>query len=148
MGKKQDKPKEGKDIQMYTGTVRLYSAAGQKDPVEDMMIERYPATSIGNAHAFLIEAARQWLDENGYGPGSGCQVLHCGLDGEPVKAQLNHVAQAPRNVSKHQHAPNNPKPSNKAWKAYSCPIVALCEDRFEGKVDRASNTIFLREERP
>lgn len=145
MGKKKNSPTD--DLEMYTGLVRLYTGDPQKaQAIEDMMIERFPATTSANAQQFLIMRAKQWLRENGY-PNGGVRVLYCRLDDEEP-------AKAGRSTRTAWDAVNQPTPDadtnpvrkerrkvEAAYVAYKCPIVQTCSTRFVGRYDAVSGYI-------
>lgn len=131
MGKKKDK----NDIEMYSGLVRLFTGPNSTVPVEDMSVERFPATSLGNAHAFLIQCARQWLDDNGYNDRGGMRVLYCAPDNAGLlkPARGKNLVTVPRQKT---HRPARP--------AYACPVVQLCSTRYTGSVDWLSRTTYIQ----
>lgn len=134
----------GADIQMYSGVVRLYEGPGFAKPVEDMAVERFPATSKSNAHLFLINAGRQWLDDAGHKNSGSIEVLYCGLDGvketKPKTPVIVGAASKPRYKQP-------PAPVANAYTAFKCPIVSLCKVKFSGKFDHTADTMLIQQEK-
>lgn len=149
MGKRKNRRVQD-DLEMYTGMIRLYEGDPKKDkPIEDMMIERFPATSMSNAQQCLINFAQNWLDENGIESG-GCRILFCHLDDEvpanvPGSQQvtaLHAVERGDRNPVR-QARKEGAKP---AYVPYKCPVVAACSARYIGSYDDSSEFIHIKKE--
>jgi hypothetical protein len=138
---------KGNDIQMYSGLVRMFGGLNYTDPLEDMMIERFPATSEGNARQFLISAARQWLDDSGLEQKGGIQIMYCGFDGQPAPSSkavaVVHKGGRPAvaALSKTTNAVST------VYRAFKCPIAALCKATFVGRYDHFADTLIIHEEK-
>jgi hypothetical protein len=136
-----------KDIQMYSGHVRLYAGPNNSQAIEDMVVENFPASSLGNAHAFLVQVARDWLDDNGHQDRGGMKILRCSLEGqeaEPQTGTTNALAIVERNNVRKERRKNKDKLPTFA--PYKCPIVALCTTRFVGTFNKDVGIITVKQE--
>jgi hypothetical protein len=138
---------KGDDIQMYSGLVRMFGGLNFTDPLEDMMIERFPATSESNARMFLISAARQWLDDSGLEQKGGIQIMYCGLDGQPAPSSkvlaVVHKGGRP-NVAARTKTTDA---VSTVYRAFKCPIATLCKTTFKGRYDHFADTLIIHEEK-
>ena len=137
MGKRKHK-QVGNDLELYTGIVRMWTSPDDPN-VEDMSVERFPATGMGNAHAFLVQCARAWLDDNGFAKG-GLKIMYCAREGESLSTSKDLV------VVNKPHKKDKSQYKGRVYKPYQCPIVALCTSRYKGIWGGDKHTIFLTEE--
>lgn len=138
------------DLVMYTGIVRLYRGDPRKnEAIEDMMVERFPATSPANAQQCLMNFAHNWFNENGIEEG-GCQILLCHPDDDlPATGKAaqpttvaNIVDRGEQNPVRAARKEKNPP----AFVAFSCPVVGLCSTRYSGEYDTGSGSIYVKKE--
>lgn len=144
--KKDDASDKNDDIQMYSGHIRMFGGPGYTEALEDMAIERFPATSQANARAFLIQAGRTWLDENGLPQSGGIQIMYCGLDGEK-RANSTALAAVTKPTVTGTQQPAAVSPVAKTYRAFKCPIVSLCNTKFVGSYDHFSDTLLIEKEK-